>query len=384
MSTLTLKRYDRRIARIPESIVMQMIGFCNLACRYCYLPDKDDKRPMSAEVAKAVADSIWKMEPLLGAGPITLIWHAGEPLAMGVERFTAILDIFEELRLRGLVRHSLQTNATLINDAWVDLFEAREMQVGVSIDGPADLNQDRVDRRGRPAFDRIMRGIERLRARDFPFTVIAVVTASAPARATELLDFIAGLGPQLIALSIEEKEGANTTDVAISPDQARVFWQDVLAWVRAAGSAGVPVRETDRLGKFLAYNPEERRGMLSKFRINPIPTVAINGDVVLLSPELAGISSETYGDFLAGNILKKDIPSILGSAHELRYVQEYLESLDNCESRCAFYSYCLGAQASPRYFEHGSFVPSETQCCRVSEQALVKALATTITKEKTA
>jgi uncharacterized protein len=339
---------------------------------------------MSTEVAKAVADSIAAMEPLLGGEPITLIWHAGEPLAIGVDRFGEILDLFEELRTKGLVRHSLQTNGTLITDRWIDLFEARQIQVGVSIDGPESLNRDRVDRRGRPAFDRIVRGIERLRARNYPFTVISVVTEAAITRATDLLDYIAGLGPQLIGLSIEEKEGANIETVAISQNQAVAFWRDVLAWVRANGAQGTPVRETDRLGRFLSHTPEMRAELQAQFRINPIPTVAANGNVVIISPELAGISSTTYDDFLAGNVLEKDILSIISSGHELRYVQEYLRALDTCEVKCPFYGFCLGSQAAPRYFEHGNFASPETQTCQVTEQALIQALAATATKENAA
>ncbi|WP_433259568.1 radical SAM protein (plasmid) [Streptosporangium sp. CA-135522] len=62
----------------------------------------------------------------------------------------------------GWIQHSVQTNATLIDDEWCDLLARYQVRVGVSIDGPAALNARRVDLRGRPAFDRIVRNIRRL------------------------------------------------------------------------------------------------------------------------------------------------------------------------------------------------------------------------------
>jgi uncharacterized protein len=123
---------------------------------------------------------------------------------------------FDELRRAGRVRHSLQTNATLVNDAWCDLFRERDVAVGVSIDGPADLNVERVDWAGRPAFDRIVAGIGKLVDRQIRFSLIAVV-GEGIGRAEDLLDFLAGLGPTSIGLNIEELEGVNTSRTQPAP-----------------------------------------------------------------------------------------------------------------------------------------------------------------------
>ena len=55
-----------------------------------------------------------------------------------------------------------------------------------------------------------MKGIDRLRERGIPFSVIAVVSQESIHEPERLLDFLAGLGCDTIGLNIEEIEGVNT------------------------------------------------------------------------------------------------------------------------------------------------------------------------------
>ncbi|MDH6705419.1 uncharacterized protein P3T27_002129 [Kitasatospora sp. MAA19] len=375
--------FERRIARKPRTVVVQPTGYCNLACTYCYLPDKDAKTPMGLEVAGAVAASIEAMDHSDGR-PVDLVWHAGEPMALGVKRFAKLLEPFRPLVDAGLVAHGMQTNATLITDTWIDLIEEHHIDLGVSIDGPAHLTVQRVDRKGRAAFDRIVRGIGRLRERKVPFDVISVITEESISQTRDILDFFASLGAYGIGLNIEEAEGLNQDRPQLPKDRVQQFWTEVIDWARERGPNAIRVREVDRLGKYLRASPEERARRRNEYRVDPIPTVSVTGDVVLLSPELAGHKAPKYGDFVAGNVLRQDISSIIDEAHRLGYVQEFLVALDTCERTCKFYSFCLGSQASNRFFEHGSFEAAETGYCRNTEQALVLALEKATVKENTA
>lgn len=75
---------------------------------------------------------------------------------------------------------------------------------------------------------------------------------------------------------------------------------------------------------------------------------------------------------------------MLTDAHRLRYVDEFLTGLDNCEATCEFFGFCRGAQAGNRFFENGCFDSTETNHCRVSKQALLIALSDTVRKEQAA
>jgi uncharacterized protein len=96
-------------------------------------------------------------------------WHGGEPLAVPLTHFTALLDVLEPLHATGKIRHSVQTNATLITDAWCDVLKRYDIEPGVSIDGDATATANRRDWAHKPAHDAILRGIAKLTAHDIPF-----------------------------------------------------------------------------------------------------------------------------------------------------------------------------------------------------------------------
>jgi len=351
----------------PAAIIMQPTTLCNVDCAYCYLPARNRKRDMTPEVARAVASSIPDRWP--SSGRLEIVWHGGEPLTIGPNGLAVLLAPFEALRRAGRVRQVIQTNATLITDAWCDLFAEHDMAVGVSIDGPRAANRRRVDWRGREVFDRIVTGIEKLKEHGIPFTVIAVVSQDTTGDAYEMLDFIAGLGCPHVGINMEEKEGVNTHRSTPGIGQARRFWRDTFRWSR--DHPAMAVREVERLLAFLVLDRDQRAADTEH---DLIPTVGWDGDVVLLSPELLGVHAPRYDDFIGGNVLTDPLPAILKTAPGLSYVREFQAGISKCKATCDFFAYCQGSHAGNRFFEHGWFNVTETEHCRTSTQALVLAL----------
>lgn len=355
----------------PDTIILQPTSLCPLDCDYCYLLERHLKQDMTPAVAAAVAAGI---EP--SSSPVEVVWHGGEPLAVGSARFAALLEPFEPLRRAGRVRHKVQTGATLITDGWCELIERYEIGVGVSIDGPRSANHHRVNRVGRPMFDQIVAGVETLKRHEIPFIVLAVVSQDGTSGARDVLDFLRDLGVGWVGFNIEAKEGANVHGDTPAMDQAQRFWRDTFLWCQQ--HRDVTVREVDKLLGFLGLEPASRA---ADARHDLIPTVGWNGDVVLLSPELLGVQDDRYHDFVAGNVLADPLPTILGRAADLAYVQEFLVGLERCKATCEFFAYCQGAHAGDRYFEHGTFTATETEHCRTSVQAPVLALAELMNSE---
>ena len=355
------------LATKPTAIIMQPTTLCNLDCTYCYLPDRRSRQDMTVAVASAVASVI--PESWSGRIKLEIVWHGGEPLVAGRDRLVELLEVFEPLRKAGRIQHVIQTNATLVTDEWCRVFDAFEISVGVSIDGPRRGNGNRVDLRGRPAFDRIESGIETLRRNGVGFSAIAVVPADSACDAAEILDYLDGLGCRLVGFNLEEPEGVNRHRATPSMDFSRQFWRDVFAWT--ATHSRMPVREVMHMLDFLSLDAE---GRAADGAHDTIPSVAYNGDVILLSPELAGIRDERYANFVAGNVLVTTLPEIIDRAPTLDYVREFIEGVRRCKATCDFFAFCQGSHAGNRYFEHGTFAATETQHCRNSTQAVVLAL----------
>ena len=87
-----------------------------------------------------------------------------------------------QARLDGLVRtnFSIQTNGTLIDEAWAEVFQKHRRQVGISMDGPQPVHDMfRVDHAGRGSHVQVERGIQILRHARVPYGILCVVTLGA-------------------------------------------------------------------------------------------------------------------------------------------------------------------------------------------------------------
>ncbi|MFF7655064.1 radical SAM protein [Streptomyces sp. NPDC007983] len=258
---------------------MQPTTLClPLDCQYCYLPFRKVEQRMPIEVAQAVAASVntWGRDD----SRFEVVWHGGEPLSVGREYLGELMAPFEG------VKHSVQTNAALINDAWCEFLLARNVGVGVSIDGPEDMNTRRVNRGGRPAHRVITRGIERLKAHHMPFSAIAVISDPDPARAARFYEFFVDLGCHSLGVNVEECEGVNAPARVVAPERIVEFWAALTeAW---EANPIIRLREVSRVLEFAATVLEGASGSVPVVRRwDPLPTIAHDGGVVILSPELS-------------------------------------------------------------------------------------------------
>ncbi|WP_207921432.1 cyclophane-forming radical SAM peptide maturase AmcB [Micromonospora sp. KC721] len=352
----------RGIAVVPSYVVMQPTTLCNLDCVYCYLPLRAADRRMPVAVAEAVAASV---NPWARSGRFSVVWHGGEPLAAGREHLAALMAPFGPE-----VEHHVQTNATLVDDAWCAFFAARGVRVSVSVDGPRERNGERVTRGGLPAYDRIVRGVEALRRHGLPFSALAVVSRPAPGFAAELYDYFLDLGCDVLGVNIEETEGVNTRGNAHDAAAVTAFWAElVAAWRRAPR---IHLREVEWSLRYAAAVLDGTADALLPRQLDPIPTVGHDGSVVVLSPELAGFHDPRYGDFSSGNVLATPLAEILAGAAGTPWVGEFLTGVEACRSSCSYFGFCGGGHAANRYFEQGRFDGTETGHCRNSKIRLLE------------
>lgn len=348
------------------AIVLQPTTLCNLNCEYCYLPNRQARRYMSLKVLKRISEFISRQNLDY---PVSLIWHGGEPLATGIKRFQLMLQTFEGLREQGKVQHYIQTNATLITDEWCQLFEEFNFKIGVSIDGPAWLNTSRLDWAGKESYERIMQGIDKLKQHDIKFSTIGVVGLQHIGHVEELFNFFSELGCSSWGINIEEEEGVHARSNLLTEESVKSFWMDLFKlWVK---NPKMEIREFRRFLDFANHGLANRDWeQMWNSSAELFPTVAWNGDTYLVSPEFAGINSEVYANFIAGNVLRTCMEDILVNAHTLHYIMDYEEGKARCKSECPYFAFCGGGQASNKFFENGSIATTQTHYCLYSKQLL--------------
>jgi uncharacterized protein len=355
--------------------VIQPTPFCNINCRYCYLPHTDTADRMSMATAEKVFRFLFDVPHRL-AEQLVIAWHAGEPLTVPLHFYESALELQKRLAPASInIENSLQTNAMLLNQRWCEFISRHDLKVGVSIDGPAILHDaNRVDRSGRGTFSRVMRGIDLLRANEIEFSTIAVLSESSLDHAEEIWRFFRGLGTRNIAFNCEDVEGRNrasSLSTKTAFERVQVFFSRLLE-LRAAEDPSIAIRELDY---FIGRMPHSRKEFR---RIDNVPlailNVAWNGDVSTFSPELLGMRHPFYGDFVFGNVAVANLESIIANPRFLAVYQDISAGIDQCKAVCNYFRVCGGGQPSSKLSERGTFAASETLACQLNIQAIAAAV----------
>lgn len=150
-------------------VILKLTERCNIACTYCYYFENDEKsafsRPsrLTDDAATKVAERIREAFDNQFCESVRIIFHGGEPLLIGKERFERLCRRLLKSGPAGKITLCMQTNAMLIDEEWINLFTEFNVSVGVSIDGPKEIHDRfRLDKAGRPTFDKTARGIHKL------------------------------------------------------------------------------------------------------------------------------------------------------------------------------------------------------------------------------
>jgi uncharacterized protein len=139
-----------------NAVILKVSSRCNLNCSYCYVYNSADQRwrsqPtfMQIDVVAATAYRILQYAETHGLERFSIVLHGGEPLLLGHDRLDECLKtLVGELTPRLQLSIGLQTNGTLLDKRFIDIFRKHRIRIGLSIDGPPEWqDRHRVDHRG--------------------------------------------------------------------------------------------------------------------------------------------------------------------------------------------------------------------------------------------
>lgn len=106
---------------------------CNIACQYCYQNPQRDAGNVNQKY------DLEKMKAAVEREGSSFILFGGEPLLVP----EADLEELWSWGFEKFGKNGIQTNGTLINGNHIRMFKQYNVQVGISIDGPGELNDAR-------------------------------------------------------------------------------------------------------------------------------------------------------------------------------------------------------------------------------------------------
>jgi uncharacterized protein len=351
-----------------QLLVVQPTPFCNINCRYCYLPDRSSKVVVADETLRNLFSQVfasgWARDGL------DVVWHAGEPMVLSIEFYRKAFRMIDAIKPDGLqVMHSFQTNGTLIDDAWCAFFAEEHINVGVSIDGPQRFHdRNRLTRSGRGTFDKTVAGIRLLRRHGVPFHVISVLSTQSLAAPREMFDFYVAEGIDQVCFNVEESEGDHVSESFADADVAEAYFRFLGEFWRLSAAAPGKfsfIREIDTATRNVLRPKDVEFGndLVEPFAITSMDCA---GNLSTFSPELLGLKNADYDNFIIGNINRDKLVDLV----ERPILRKMLADIDAgvalCRNRCEYFSICGGGEPVNKLFENGTFISSETTFCRMT------------------
>ena len=336
---------------------------CNLNCTYCYYIGKKKLYP-KGEIYQMPDNLLEKyvVQHIKASteNTITFSWHGGEPLLAGIDFFRKVVEHQQKYKLVGsTINNGIQTNGTLLNDEWCRFFSAEKFNVGISIDGPAELhNIHRRSNDGNDTFLNTGRGFELLKKHGVLPELLCVVNANNVKHPLRIYNLFKQFGAEYISfLPLVEPEPESLTGVSknsVSSEEFGIFLSTIFdEWVENdIGKIKIQIFEE---ACRTAFNQEHT---LCIFKVNCgcVPVIEHNGDFY---------SCDHYVNsyHLLGNIRDHSLSWFLDSAKQTEFGQAKSNTLPKYCISCEVRSMCNGECPKNRVLKSPDGEPGLNYLC---------------------
>ena len=209
----------------PRSIVLKLGTDCNLRCEYCYVEHLKDNTGLSVETVEKLFDELMTDN----ASNIDCCFHGGEPF-LYFDKMKKILEMLSSKPYAKQIRYSCQSNGTLLTDKIVDFIKEHRISIGISIDGPKQVNDIlRKYANGKGSFDAIIEGIKKLIQNKIGFSVLSVLSNQNIDYVIETLTFLKELGIPIVDLKPCFR--TNLSDHELTPELYTEAMIKVVDWL---------------------------------------------------------------------------------------------------------------------------------------------------------
>lgn len=171
----------------PQIAYFILTENCNFGCSYCFVKRDGEARTgskvMSLDTALRGLDFFCEQiarDETRFEDEKNIIFYGGEPL-LNTKTLQFIVDKIAEYQSSGKlplnIRLSIITNGSLLNEKNIELLRKNKVAIGISLDGDECATDScRVYIKGGPVYQDVIKGIERCKKSEVPFSLSVTLT----------------------------------------------------------------------------------------------------------------------------------------------------------------------------------------------------------------
>lgn len=212
--------------------IIQMTSNCNMACKYCYVGSNKriDDNGLTNKIFKSNYNTLLQfIDQLLDYNeytPTRLIFHGGEPLLVNLSNWEMLLADLE--KRSSDLKFSIQTNGTLFTNSHLKLFKKYHMEIGISLDGPAFLNDEtRILKNGEGSFKYICKNIEKIKNYGMNCGVLVTINKRNSQHAKEIYNLFLNMEVPFTIRPIFQTQFSVPEDYLLSPEEYATFYCEI-------------------------------------------------------------------------------------------------------------------------------------------------------------
>ncbi|MDD2689396.1 MAG: radical SAM protein [Candidatus Omnitrophica bacterium] len=317
-----------------NSIIIKPVGIrCNLGCTYCSAETTRKRKgcPEGKMSLRLIERLILQIDKYL-QGHILLYWQGGEPLLAGVDFYKQVVEMQKDILRNNknvMVVNLIQTNATLLNEDWINFFKKSYFGVTISLDGSEldhNLSRKYIDSRG--SYNDVIHSVQLLRRSGIKVGATATISPLHSRNPKEFIESFIKAG-----ISSVHIRHCYDKDLLLTPLQYADFiielfdaWLNTDCEIEFSIFKDIFLRLLNRKSAF-CYN----NGVCGSY-----PAVEVNGDVWLCD------ESFTNKNYLWGNINKTNFIDMMKSKKYKDFCRIKQRVYKKCFLNCEWFIFCFG------------------------------------------
>lgn len=205
---------------------------CNLHCDYCYYLSKAkmyEERETATNGPRRLTMDDHLLEEFVSqyiasqpTPQVLFTWHGGEPMLRPLDFYRRAMDLQQKHAGGRQIDNCIQTNGTLVDDAWASFLHDNGWLVGLSIDGPEQLHDAcRHARSGKATFGKVMEAVDILNRHGVEWNAMATVNSVNGRHPLEVYHFFKSIGCHYLQFTpvVDSDQPGRLAPYSVTPEQ---------------------------------------------------------------------------------------------------------------------------------------------------------------------